>query len=116
MQDLGMSPEAISSNNQNSCDGEEYSNETQELSEKPCEFEKPVLEKTEVIVLDDSPRKRQKVEVPEHRDHSLEITEASFLDWLQKFENGVSLNLGFRGCLDVCVKKANCNLTIRISV
>ncbi|PWA70602.1 DNA helicase, ATP-dependent, RecQ type [Artemisia annua] len=95
MQDLGMSPEAISSNNQNSCDGEEYSKGTQELSEKPdltCELEKPVLEKTEVIVLDDSPRKRQKVEVPEQHDHPLAITEASFLDWLQKFENGVALS------------------------
>ncbi|GKA52613.1 hypothetical protein Tco_0745928, partial [Tanacetum coccineum] len=88
MQDLGMSAEAISSNNQNICDGEEYSNGSQDLSGKPSEFEKPVLEETEDIVLADSPRKRQKVEVPEQDDHPLVITEASFLDWLQKFENG----------------------------
>nr|GEU50162.1 DNA helicase, ATP-dependent, RecQ type [Tanacetum cinerariifolium] len=110
MQDLGMSAEAISSNNQNSCDGEEYSNGSHDLSEKPSEFEKPVLVETEVIVLDDSPRKRQKVEVPEQDDHPLVITEASFLDWLQKFEIGVSLYLVCMGYLDVCFKKDYCNL------
>ncbi|KAI3829909.1 hypothetical protein L1987_04040 [Smallanthus sonchifolius] len=75
MQDLGMSSEAIPDN------------KTQELPEMP------VFEKDEIVTIDDSPRKRQKIDVPEEDNHLLvEVNEASILAWLQNFENGVSLS------------------------
>ncbi|KAK1428580.1 hypothetical protein QVD17_17418 [Tagetes erecta] len=77
MEELGMSFEAISGN------------KTQESSETP------VSEKSEVVILDESPRKRLKVDVPEedNQKHLLvEVNEASILAWLQNSENGVSLS------------------------
>ncbi|KAL8215133.1 hypothetical protein R6Q57_004582 [Mikania cordata] len=75
MQDLGMSSEAISDD------------KTQES------FEMPVFEKTEVVIIDDSPRKRSKIDVTEKDNRFLvELNEASMLAWLQDFENGVTLS------------------------
>ncbi|XP_071718043.1 uncharacterized protein [Rutidosis leptorrhynchoides] len=88
MQELGMSTEAFSSANP---DTEPDSNETQELSDKPNAINVGPREKTEVVLIDDSPRKRQKVDIPEQDNHPLEITEASLSDLLQTSENGATL-------------------------
>ncbi|KAI3787971.1 hypothetical protein L2E82_00509 [Cichorium intybus] len=56
----------------------------QQPSQESIKNPNPVPEKPQVVVLDDSPMKRQKVEVPQ-------LTEASLLDWIQKFQNGVTL-------------------------
>ncbi|KAK9057500.1 hypothetical protein SSX86_022336 [Deinandra increscens subsp. villosa] len=78
MLDLEMSLEAIPDN------------KTQELSEMP------VFEKNEVEIIDDSPRKRLKVDKLEEKEEDnhlvVELNEASFLAWLQNFENGVTLS------------------------
>ncbi|KAI7752313.1 hypothetical protein M8C21_015059, partial [Ambrosia artemisiifolia] len=48
-----------------------------------------VNEKSEVVTIDDSPRKRPKIDVPEEENRLLmEVNEASILSWLQNFENG----------------------------
>lgn len=72
MLDLGLSSEAISGN------------KTQESNETP------VFEKNEAVIIDDSPRKRAKIETEEDNRVLMKINEASFLAWLQNFENGVS--------------------------
>lgn len=73
MQELGMSSEAISSGNQHSGNATET-----------------------VLIDDDSPRKRQKVDEPEEDNSPLMVvTEASLVEWLQNFENGVSIILFF---------------------
>ncbi|XP_024974634.1 uncharacterized protein LOC112512745 isoform X2 [Cynara cardunculus var. scolymus] len=99
MQDLGMSTEVIPSSNQHS---KQHSNGTEESERAAVAYlseeernrtERPVPEKTEASLFGDSPRKRQKVEVSEQgAGSSLEITEASLLDWIQNFENGVTLS------------------------
>nr|XP_043610948.1 ATP-dependent DNA helicase RecQ-like [Erigeron canadensis] len=90
MHELGMSAEAISSSTKHS---EPNSNGTEELSDRPNVTNQEPCGKTEVILLsEDSPRKRQKVETPLHVDHPLEVTEVSLSDWLQNFENGVALS------------------------
>ncbi|MFS7903155.1 putative DNA helicase [Helianthus anomalus] len=74
MQDLGLSSEAINGN------------KTQELSDMS------INEKSEVVIIDESPRKRMKIDVPEEENRPLmEVNEASILAWLQNFENGVTL-------------------------
>jgi len=37
-----------------------------------------------------SPRKRQKVDIPEESSTALEATESSILDWLKNYDEGVS--------------------------
>ncbi|XP_076957204.1 uncharacterized protein LOC143632618 [Bidens hawaiensis] len=73
MLDLGMSSEAISGNKA------QESNET------------PGFVKNEVVIIDDSPRKRAKIDAEEDKRVLVKINEASFLAWLQNFENGVTL-------------------------
>lgn len=88
MQDLGMSTDVIPSGKQHA---EQHLNGT-EKSERATvahlSEEEPY--KTEAALFDESPWKRQKVELSS--GCSPEITEASLLDWIQKFENGVTLS------------------------
>ncbi|KAI7746885.1 hypothetical protein M8C21_032177, partial [Ambrosia artemisiifolia] len=74
MQDIGMSSEAL------------FDDKTQESSDVS------VNEKSEVVTIDDSPRNRPKIDVPEEENRLLmEVKETSILSWLQNFENGVTL-------------------------
>lgn len=101
IQELEMSTEAILSANQHN---EDDSNGTEELSDRPNSINQEPCEKTEVVLIDDSQRKRQKVDIPEQDNRPLEVTEASLLDWLQNFENGVSIKLDALRGIWMCVQ------------